>query len=399
MTLTQRERHKGNSLKVAVIKLGARITDTGGAVAPGEAISICKALTRGGAEVHVFTKILKKDTLDPSITWHDILDTSYPDINGVADTLVVVNGNVNFFGGGEDEAQIANYRMINNFRGRVVYIMCDPELPLQQIWESVAKKEWGSKYSKEDILVTRKDIHVLSQPFALDAMKKHWPAKAVQPASFFHFPMDRFPLLNEWLAPAEAPTIDLMYGGTPRGGRRIPNLYKWYWNLPKDISVEIFGSIDGSDFVKHPKLDVTQLGDEYFTKTGLGLTAPTFAGKVKYDQVLPKMNSALAHLVTGDGSYENLDIIPQRVAECFAAGNIVFVDANMDKSRRIYPVGSMAHDFLYVKTQAELVDRLRIIKTDQSQSIRHDLLVAQELATNFKANEFCQNLVATLEAL
>lgn len=47
-------------MKAAVIKLGARITwDTSGAVAPGEAVSICKALVRGGAEVHVFTKILK----------------------------------------------------------------------------------------------------------------------------------------------------------------------------------------------------------------------------------------------------------------------------------------------------------------------------------------------------
>ena len=87
-------------MKIGVIKLGARITwDTDGAVAPGEAISICKALKRGGAEVHVFTKLLKKDTLDPSLTWHDI--TEDHNTTGL-DLLVIINGNVNFFGGAED---------------------------------------------------------------------------------------------------------------------------------------------------------------------------------------------------------------------------------------------------------------------------------------------------------
>jgi hypothetical protein len=386
-------------MKAAVIKLGGRITwDTSAGVAPGEAGSICKALVRGGAEVHVYTALMKKDTLHPSITWHDILDTSYPDINE-QDVLFVINGNVNFFGGAEDEAQIANYRMLNNFKGKVVYVMCDPELPLMQIWENVSKKEWGSKYSKDDILITRTDIHVLSQPYALEAMKKHWPTKGVKPGNFFHFPMDRFPMLNEFLEPAHEPTVDLLYGGTPRGGRRIPNLYKWYCNLPADISVEIFGSIDETDFHKHPKVGPLTAGQElmHMKHGSPSLRYPTFTGKVKYDEVLSKMNTGLAHLVTGDGSYEVLDIIPQRVAECFAAGNIVFVDANMDKSRRIYPAGEMAHDFLYVANQAELVDRLRIVKADSS--IRLDLLYAQKVATNFNADEFCQSLVQTVEAL
>lgn len=373
-------------MKAAVIKLGARITwDTDGSVAPGEAVSICKALVQGGAEVHVFTRILKKDTLHPSITWHNIGESDQADIDGL-DTLFIINGNVNFFGGAEDREQILNYAIINNFKGKVVYVMCDPELPLMQIWENVSKKEWGAAYRQDDVLITRKDIHVLSQPFDLEAMKKHWPKKAVEVASFFHFPMDRFPMLNEWLKPAKEPVVDLLYGGTPRGGRRIQNLYNWYWNLPADIRVEIFGTIDATDFAKH-------------LKAGLPADAvpPAFTGKVKYSEVLPKMNNSLAHLVTGDPSYETLDLIPQRVAECFAAGNVVFVDANMDKSRRIYPVGSMAHDFLYVSTQEELASRLRSVKGDSG--FRSDVLYAQQVATNFDADDFCQSLVKTVEAL
>ncbi len=374
-------------MKIAVIKLGGRITwNTDGAVAPGEAVSICKALSRGGAEVHVFTKILAKDTLHPSLTWHNIAEADQADLDGL-DTLVVINGNVNFFGGAEDREQILNYSIINNFPGKVVYIMCDPELPLMQIWPNVSKKPWGTSYRERDLNIVRKDIRVLSQPYDLAAMKEHWPKKAVEVAEFFHFPMERFPLLNEWLKPMEEPKVDLLYGGTPRGGRRIPNLYKWYWNLPKDISVEIFGSIDTDDFLKHPKVGMAPL----FLKDG---RAPEFTGKVKYDQVLPKMNTGLAHLVTGDGSYEELDIIPQRTMENIAAGNVVFVDANMDKARRIYPKGTLAHEYLYVATQAELVERLREVKGDWT--LRHELLESGAAAQNFVSDEFCRSLVEVL---
>lgn len=376
-------------MKIGVIKLGARITwDREASVTSGEAISICEALTQGGAEVHVFTKILSKDTLDESIKWHNILndrDTS------ALDAVLVINGNVNFFGGAEDRAQILNYEIMNNFSGPVIYAMCDPELPLLQIWENVSKKQddpkyqWENKYDEKDILVT-KPIHVLCQPFNVVAMKEVWTKKkgTVPLGTMFHFPMERFPLLNEWLEPASEPAVDLLYGGTARGGRRIPNLFKWYWNLPEDISVEIFGKIADEDFTAHPKLKSD------FEARKLH-RPPAFTGMVKYCDVLPKMNNSLAHLVTGDPSYETLDLIPQRVAECIAAGNVVFVDANIDKSRRIYPVGTMAHDFLYVRDQHELVERLRAIKADPV--MREQIIEEQRVATSFNADKFCASLV------
>ena len=372
-------------MKVGVIKLGARITwETDAAVGPGEAISICKALTQGGAEVHVFTKILSKDTLHPSIVWHDIL---FDRATGDVDVLLVINGSVNFFGGAEDRAQILNYEIINRFKGQVVYVMCDPELPLTQIWDNVSKKQndpkykWVNWYDREDVLVT-KAINVLCQPFNISLTRMSWEdKKGTAPlGDMFHFPMEQFPLLNERIAPQENPTVDLMYGGTARGGRRIPNLYKWYCGMPDDFNVEIFGKIDASDFESHSKIGKLPV-KRY----------PAFSGMVKYSEVLPKMNSALAHLVTGDPSYELLDLIPQRVAECVAAGNIVFVDANIDKSRRIYQKGTAAADFLYVDTQYELVERLQALK--DSVELRKDLFKMQLEAINFDGSVFTKSLV------
>jgi len=375
-------------MKIAVIKLGARITwETDAAVGPGEAISICKALTLGGAEVHVFTKLLTKDTLDPSLVWHNLLDDTD---TGALDALLIINGNVNFFGGQEDEAQILNYKIINQFAGTVVYVMCDPELPLCQIWDSVSKKPWGSKYNEADVNITRLDINVLSQPFSVPKVLGRWTNKkgTAPVARLFHFPMERFPLLNEWLDPKPAPEIDLLYGGTTRGGRRVPNLFKWYYGMPESIKTEIFGSIDHDDFVKHTKINQDLLAST---------RAPDFTGMVKYRHVLPKMNNSLAHLVTGDPSYEELDIIPQRTYECIAAGNVVFVDAAMDISRRIYPAGDEMAEFLYVNTRAELIDRITALKEDSS--VRQYVLDYQKSATNFNAVNFCTSLVQKIKSL
>lgn len=371
--------------KVGVIKLGARIMwETDAAVGPGEAISICKALATGGAEVHVFTKILAKDTLHPSLNWHHIIDSDQADLDAL-DTLFIINGNVNFFGGAEDQAQILNYSIINNFKGDVIYVMCDPELPLLQIWENVSKKPWGAEYREENVNITRTDIRVLSQPFDVKEVERRWKSKkgTAPIGEVFHFPMERFPMLNSQFSLNQTPSADLMYGGTTRGGRRIPNLHKWYLNLPDDISAEIFGKIDGDDFKKHPKVGAL-ISD--------GTRMPKFTGNVKYCDMLPKMNEALAHLVTGDPSYEVLDIIPQRAMECIAAGNIVFVDAAMDKSRRIH-TGELSREFLYVETQAEFVDKMRFLK--ETPELRQKLYEEQLHSFNgrFDPIAFCQSLV------
>ena len=369
-------------MKIAVIKLGARITwETDAAVGPGEAISICKALTKGGAEVHVYTKILPKDTLDPSITWHNILEDHMT--TGAMDALVVINGNVNFFGGAEDTAQILNYKLLNNFHGRVFYVMCDPELPLLQIWPSVQKKPWGAKYTEAELNITRTDIVLLSQPTDLHKIAFRWNKKTnIALGGIQHFPFERFPLLNEMMEPTKEPLIDLMYGGTTRGGRRVPNLFKWYWNHPDDIRVEVFGKIDRDDFIRHSTLTEDK--------------PPKFSGMVKYCDVLPKMNTALAHLVTGDPLYEQINIIPQRTYECLAAGNVVFVDASMDTNRRIWNDSNPeVQQFLYVKTRQELTDRIRALKADHD--LRMYMLVEQFALTKFDATDFCKSLVKTLE--
>ncbi len=360
-------------MKVAVIKLGSRISfnanDTSGG--NGEARSIIKMLHQGGAEVHIYTKILKKDNLLPEYHWHNLSEPFQLLLPGM-DALVVLNGNVNFFGGAEDPEQLLNYAIINAFPGKVFYILCDPELTLKQVWPSVSKKEWSTNWSKEMLHVGRSDIIFISQPYDVEKVAAELGKNEVQPAKIIHFPFERFPCLNEQLPYNSAPTVDLSYGGTMRGGKRAKKMVKFYFGLPEDISVEMFGKIQSKDF------------DD---KLKGGLREPTFTGPVRYDEMLPKMNEAIAHVVIGDPWYEQINDMAQRAYESIWSNVITFIDEDLDKLRRVYGRDKILADFLYVSDRNEVAEKIRLVKHDPH--MRKQLLDAQLDAIQFDSSQFC----------
>ena len=123
-------------MKIAVIKLGSRIAvgSRGTSGGTGEVLSVIKILTNGGNEVTAFTKILSKDEKPEGFNIRNIED-HYTEINDMGfDALLVLNGNVNYFGGIDDPSQTINYNIINNFKGKVFYVLCDAALLLNQIW-------------------------------------------------------------------------------------------------------------------------------------------------------------------------------------------------------------------------------------------------------------------------
>ena len=157
-------------MKIALIKLGSRISisSTGTSGGTGEALSIIKMLIKGGASVDVYTKVLKKDIMPSDFSIYD-LESNYEDINNRNyDCLLVLNGNVNYFGGQDDPSQTLNYYIINHFNNRVFYILCDCNLLLTQIWNQIVKKPWSSNYLESDIYIKRDDIIYITQAQAID---------------------------------------------------------------------------------------------------------------------------------------------------------------------------------------------------------------------------------------
>ena len=98
-------------MKIAALKLGARITRGGTSGGSGEALALLEMLSKGN-EVHAYTKVLNKDENIEFVQMHQILD-EYADVNEQNyDCLVVINGSVNYFGGIDSPDQTLNYHII-----------------------------------------------------------------------------------------------------------------------------------------------------------------------------------------------------------------------------------------------------------------------------------------------
>lgn len=370
-------------MKVGVIKLGSRISfnanDTSGG--NGEARSIIKMLKEGGATVQIYTKILKKDNLLPEYQWFDLSDPATLADGMRADVLVVLNGNVNFFGGAEDPEQLLNYWIINHFNGPVFYIYCDPSLTLKQVWPSVEKKPWGSKYDKCDLYIARQDIIYLSQPHDVEKVMAKLSKNEIIPSKMIHYPFEQFPCLNGQLSMNLSPEVDLSYGGTMRGGKRAKKMVKFYFDLPEDISVEMFGKINKEDFDEKLLVGITRF--------------PTFTGPIKYDEMLPKMNKAMAHIVIGDPYYEQINDMAQRAYESIWSNVVTFIDSDLDQLRRVYGRDKELADFLYVSDKKEVAEKIQLLKADKS--LREQILRDQLAAIDFQPKQYCENFVNLLK--
>jgi len=334
-------------MKLAVIKLGGRINGNADGAVGGEVLVAIDLLVRGDNNVHFFTNILKKDVPLKGATGHQIEDFNPRDNY---DALVVINGNINYYGGQEPELEMQNLKLLNSFPGKVFYFMFDPMLPLKQHWDGVSKKQekynWKNKYSKQEIEIVRDDITVISQPYALDEVKKIWDKSGIKVKDIIHYPLYKMHLVYYDRLPLDeniTRNVDLLYGGTFRNKKREDKLIKYYFGYPDDFNVEIFGKIELNHFTE---------------KKILGLRPPTFTGQVKATEMRSKMSSGYATVIIGDKWYEGKNLA-QRIYESILANTVTLVDAELDPHRLVY--GDRMNT-LYVNSKDNVKEVIDFIK-------------------------------------
>lgn len=360
-------------IKIAVLKLGARITYGGTSGGSGEAIAIIDMLKNANIDVHAYTKILQKDTPLQNVKMHQILD-EYKEINNLNyDALVVINGSVNYFGGYDSPEQTINYHIINNFNGPIYYIMCDPNLSLKQIWPSIEKKEWASNYKKEDIFIT-KQINYIIQARNTDKVKTDLLKNDIGIKSIVHYPFEKFPLLynNTFNKKLSEKKYDLLYGGTFRGGKRQDDMIKFYFGLD-EFNVAMFGNIKETDF--------------NIKKTN-NLSHPKYEQAVVYDKFNEKMSESIATVIIGDKYYKEISDLAQRIYESILAGVITFIDSSYDKDKIIFKNPKL--QFLYVSSKEDLkikLDKIKKLNDEQYQV----LLNMQREDAFINIDEYCKS--------
>ena len=335
-------------MKFAVIKLGARIANENQGISSFEAVVVSKMLSIGGNKVDCFTKVSSKDAPIEGLNVLDITE-NYTKISGNYDALVVLNGNINFFGGVETPEQLLNLNIINNFDGKVFYIFVDTALPLRNVWESVKAKPWGVNYLEKDILITRKDIIYVTISYNTGAVKDITEKTGINPAKVVYFPFEKYVFFNDRLESVGDKSIDLLYGANSFRPKREKKMVQFYYGLPDDIDVEFYGKMKPSDF------NIKNTGNKRI---------PRFNNTpLKYSENLTYINRGICTLNISD-TFNEGKVLNPRIYETVLANTISFIDHEYDPRKKAFSSPKL-QDFLYVRSQRELVEKIKKLKVDK----------------------------------
>ena len=362
-------------MNIAVMKIGARIheNDKIGS-ASNEALATIKMLQLGGANVIAFSKILDSDKPCNYIKEYPFF---FANID-MFDRLVIVNGNLNFFGGkcSDDGPEI--YKAINTFKKPIIYMFYDPYLGMKQCYKSVLSKDWGQKYTQEQLEIKPNSLHYITQCKQTNLINE------IGQKSCTYYPIEKFPMIMEqqlYKVDFDKTEFDLNYAGTFRGGRREESMIEFFFGLPEELKVQMFGNI---------KLD-------QFSKQG-NLRAPEFGKAVTHEKVRDQIQKAKATVIIGDPRYIELDDIAERFYESIIYGQVTFVDEKYDRTNRAYKNPSL-QKFLRVKNREDLVYKLKAIKNDKHLFEDIVKLQVEDLCSEFDKVKFCSDLVKLISTL
>lgn len=335
-------------MNIGLIKIGERISfnvksDAG--LASGEPLVAIRLLSEAGHKIKVGTVIKQKDILThkdynmDNISFVD-LEKDYSSILE-CDSLICWCGYIDFWGGSESEYIMNQYKIMNKFKGKIIYILTDPVVKPEQLWSKIHKRPWGHKYKEEEIYVSRKDITILSQLPNIEFIKeeiKDFPYSEIVYSPLWLLPA----LFNKPKRPNPEPEFDLIYGSLNNRKKRHPKIKKWFFN---GIKTGIFGRdlLSDKDFIKNlPDHDT-----EYLAKLKFGqqvINFANFAGK--------------ATVVIGDPSYEKGGLIPNRFVESVVANVVAFIDIDLDPNKQLIKNPEL-NEFLYVSEHQELQEKLK----------------------------------------
>lgn len=364
-------------MKLAIIKIGGRITANANGATGGEVLHAVELLLKGGNDIHCFTTIIKNDKLINGVKIRDILQF---DVNEKFDALIVINGNINFYGGVTSDHEMQNLKIINSFKGKVVYMLFDPMLPLKQYWDGIETKQekynWKKKYSKEEIYIERDDIIYISQPYDLEAVNDLLLKTGVKHSKIYHYPLYKMHLTtyDRFEFKEIDREVDISYGGTFRNKKRESKLIKFYFHYPEEYKVEIFGKIELEQFSQNKIRS---------------LRPPKFCKGVSHDMVRDRMSKSLSTIVIGDKWYEGRNLA-QRIYENILSNTITFIDKELDPKRLVYGSDDPFFDQLYVSSKDEVIELIEKTKLDKK-LIKH-ICNKQYEAVQINKQEYINNL-------
>ena len=335
-------------MKFAIMKIGARIKDSETiSVYAHQALRMGVLLRNCGHEIVYVTD--KKES-DPTPTKLNIIDyDEYFNTVNQFDFLLVVGGLTGFYGGFPTSREPDIYKAMNNFpkEGRVYWIQTEIRASYHNNLNAIFNKSWGLVYKHSDIRVREHSVRHITQFKNIDTYKFFGKISAD------YFPFEKYTLYEyyDMYKNNQLPIIDyskceydLIYGGSFRFGSREEEMVKYFFGLPKDISMYVFGAIEECQF--------TLQGNK---------RPPIFGKAVKYDKYGETLSKGWCSIAPGDKACKKIDHITNRTYENVIHGLVSFIDCDFDPNKRIFS-NPILRKFLYVSNQSELVNRIRYLK-------------------------------------
>lgn len=258
-----------------------------------------------------------------------------------ADILVVIGGTVNFFGGADGNCLLQAYHHINKFPGKVLFFYTDPLCPPVK---TIGRPGIKQKYTNVPSQITlTKPMTLINCAKTFDLTKKPWSAKGVitEFEEVIDFEFSQSAIFGESLNVHSGPkTIDLIYGGFYRGGKRRKQMIEYFFDVP--YNAKFFGGIEEDMFKLKPD-EVTKLPE--FDKR-----------KGNWDFFKAETNKALATVIFAEDTYQN-NITTMRVYCSALSGVIVLVDKAYDPEYKLFGV-----DFYYVDGREDMIKKIDRIK-------------------------------------
>ncbi len=255
------------------------------------------------------------------------------------DILIIFNTTLNQYGGILNISQFNLHRYLHDYKGLIFYWYEDINFVLRNLKDEICNKSWWKDNPLcDDNDLTLPSIYILSM-FSDNELVKKVHSK-IDIVNIYNVPVYRLHIDDRSFSqPLFGKTVDLIYGGGSRHGKRNKFYQEYFIDLSDEFSVELYGKIQ-NDLV------------------GIDLKNCLFSKTVPYKDVLTKNATALATVIPSEKYYNNNCITP-RIAEALMSDTICFIEDKFDESHKIF-----SNEFFYVSSGEELKQKLMKIKSN-----------------------------------
>jgi len=319
-------------MKLAICKIGANITfsSQNASAACADILYFLRTLDPSQHKVTICTHKTRNTIIPRPLIFQEIQMTN--NFNEY-DAVIVFNGSINFFGGAEDLNLIRLYKALSKTKVPIAYANTDGQLPFQQLWPLIHKRDWAKKYHYDEFEIDGGNVSYITQGKDLKKVRAKTNEKPhyVSPSTIIYFPLDMTILAKNQKFFKDAPPIEdrpfeLIFGGATRNTYKRKRI-EHYYNDSR-ISTLLFGNLRG---VHCPNAK--------------------FEGKVSYQQFVRMMYRGKSTIIIGDEFYEN-NFCTLRVWESVLAGCNVFIDNRFDSHNTIFS----EHSDMYITRPYEIME-------------------------------------------